>query len=70
MEKIIIGIIITVVGGLILNYLSPNNSLNLSNNQNIQISNNQQSVSNSANGGSSSVIQNNNQSINIHYSNK
>ena len=57
-----------VIAGLIVAYLSPSEKkINISNNQHIQISNNQQAISNSTNGSSSSVIQNNNQSININY---
>ncbi|WP_428026714.1 hypothetical protein [Arcobacter sp.] len=70
MNKFIISIIGMVIAGLIVAYLSPSEKkINISNNQHIQISNNQQAISNSTNGGSSSVIQNNNQSININYTN-
>lgn len=80
MNKFILGIISTVIAGLILSILDSdepkqynqvsNNKQFISNSSNIQISNNQQAVSTSSNGGSSNVTQNNNQSININYSNK
>ena len=67
MKKFVISIITMVIGGLIINVLSSDEK-NI-NNQGIQIINNQQVISNSRNGSANSSIQNN-QSININYSNK